>query len=173
MQHLSFFWVDVLACHAVNQANERCQVDLCTRVAKQITDKWCRRNLLSETCITCTFTRVPRVALTPQLEFKGNRQRRKRGGNSRFAWRPCSNSNHKNVILYKSVWLPTYHNILKHEVNLYDMFVCLFVCFSRSAAQRGLWPPRNTRFRDHIQRRATFGRTPLNEWSARRRKVAL
>jgi hypothetical protein len=31
------------------------------------------------------------------------------------------------------------------------------------AAQRGLWPPRITRFLDHTQRRATVGRTPLEE----------
>jgi len=61
---LQLFWVDVLAWHAENLAHDRCHVDLCTRVANQITDKRCRRNLLSETCITRTFTTVPRVALT-------------------------------------------------------------------------------------------------------------
>ena len=30
-----------------------------------------------------------------------------------------------------------------------------------------------TRFHDHIQRRATVGRTPLNEWSVRRRDLYL
>jgi hypothetical protein len=40
------------------------------------------------------------------------------------------------------------------------------VFFSGSAAQRGLWPPRHTRFRNYI-RHATVGRTPLDEWSAR------
>jgi hypothetical protein len=38
----------------------------------------------------------------------------------------------------------------------------LFIIFSGSEAQRGLWP-RITRFRDHTQRRATVGRTPLDE----------
>jgi hypothetical protein len=65
-----------------------------------------------------------------------------------------------------------------------------------SAAQRGLWPPAalqpnagygllwlcsltqamassSTRFLDHIQRRATVGSTPLDEWSARRRDLYL
>jgi hypothetical protein len=41
--------------------------------------------------------------------------------------------------------------------------------FSGSTAQCGLWPPRITRFLDHTQRRATVGRTPLDELSARRR----
>jgi hypothetical protein len=45
--------------------------------------------------------------------------------------------------------------------------------FSGSASHRGLWPPRSTRFRDHTQRRATLGRTPLDEWSARRRGLYL
>jgi hypothetical protein len=36
----------------------------------------------------------------------------------------------------------------------------------------GLWPPRYMRFLDHTQRRATVGRTPLDEWSARRRLKA-
>jgi hypothetical protein len=31
----------------------------------------------------------------------------------------------------------------------------------------------STRFLDHIQRRATVGRTPLNEWSARRKDLYL
>jgi hypothetical protein len=41
------------------------------------------------------------------------------------------------------------------------------------AAQRGLWPPRITRFFEHTQRRATVGRTPLDEWSARHRDLYL
>jgi hypothetical protein len=36
-------------------------------------------------------------------------------------------------------------------------------CSPGSAAQRGPWPPRNTRFLDHTQRHATVGRTPLDE----------
>jgi hypothetical protein len=43
-----------------------------------------------------------------------------------------------------------------------------FVCFWRDSPQ---WARASsfTRFLDHTQRRATFGRTPLDEWSARRR----
>jgi hypothetical protein len=41
-------------------------------------------------------------------------------------------------------------------VKLYYYFIS-----SGSAAQRGLWRPRFTRFRDHTQRRATVGRTTL------------
>jgi hypothetical protein len=39
----------------------------------------------------------------------------------------------------------------------------IIIIFSGSAAQRGLWPPRITRFLVHTQRRATVGRTPLDE----------
>jgi hypothetical protein len=45
--------------------------------------------------------------------------------------------------------------------------------FSVSAAHRRLWPPRHTRFLYHIQRRATVGRTSLDEWSVRRRDLYL
>jgi hypothetical protein len=66
------------------------------------------------------------------------------------------------------------------------MYVLLFIIFPDSAAQCGLWPPvalqpsagygllwlcstvramasSSTRFLDHTQRRATVGRTPLDE----------
>jgi hypothetical protein len=49
----------------------------------------------------------------------------------------------------------------------------IIIIFSGSAAQRGPWPPRNTKFLDHIQRQPTVGRTPLEEWSARRRHLYL
>jgi hypothetical protein len=43
------------------------------------------------------------------------------------------------------------------------MIIIIIIIFSGSAAQRGLWPPRHTRFLDHTQRRATLGRTSLDE----------
>jgi hypothetical protein len=51
--------------------------------------------------------------------------------------------------------------------------LCQKILFSGSAAQRGLWLCSFTRFLDHTQRRATVGRTPLDEWSARRRDLCL
>ena len=50
--------------------------------------------------------------------------------------------------------------------------VCLFVCFWRDSRQ---WARASsfTRFLDHTQRRSTVGRTPLDEWSARRRDLYL
>jgi hypothetical protein len=47
------------------------------------------------------------------------------------------------------------------------------VIFSGSAGQRGGWPPHFTRFLGHTQRRATVGRTLLDEWSGRRRDLYL
>jgi len=51
------------------------------------------------------------------------------------------------------------------------LFVC-FVCFWRDSSQ---WARASsfTRFLDHTQRRTTVGRTPLDEWSARRRDLYL
>ena len=52
--------------------------------------------------------------------------------------------------------------------------VCTFhVFFCGAATQRGSWPPHSWGFLDHTQRRTTIGRTPLNEWSARRRDLFL
>jgi hypothetical protein len=41
--------------------------------------------------------------------------------------------------------------------------ILLFSISSRSAAQRGLWPTRITKFLDHTKRRARVGRTPLDK----------
>jgi hypothetical protein len=57
------------------------------------------------------------------------------------------------------------------EINLLMNTVCDSVSksglkkkiLSRSAAQRGLWPPCFMRFLDNTQRRATVGRTLLDE----------
>ena len=47
-----------------------------------------------------------------------------------------------------------------------------FFCFD-AATQRGSWPPHAWGFLDHTQWRTTVGRTPLDEWSARRRDLYL
>ena len=54
---------------------------------------------------------------------------------------------------------------------LADIFhICLFVCFWRDSPQ---WATASsfTRFLDHTQWRTTGGRSPLDEWSARRRDL--
>ena len=45
--------------------------------------------------------------------------------------------------------------------------------FCGAATQRGPWPPHSWGFLDHTQRRTTVGRTPLDEWSVRRRDLYL
>jgi len=52
------------------------------------------------------------------------------------------------------------------------MFIRKFVCFWSDSPQ---WARASlfTRFLDHTQRRTTVGRTPLDEWSARRRDLYL
>jgi hypothetical protein len=62
---------------------------------------------------------------------------------------------------------------ITHSTNVYYYIIIIIIIiiissssssiFSGCAAQRGLWAPRITRFLDHIQRRATVGRTPLDE----------
>ena len=52
-----------------------------------------------------------------------------------------------------------------------ESFVCLFVL--GATAPRWARASSFTRFLDHTQRRATVGRTPLYEWSARRRDLYL
>jgi hypothetical protein len=60
--------------------------------------------------------------------------------------------------------------ILEH-LEVFLIFVCLFV-FGATAPQ---WAraPSFTRFLDHTQRRATVGRTPLDELAARCRDLYL
>jgi len=48
----------------------------------------------------------------------------------------------------------------------------MFVCFWHNIPQ-GAMTSSFTRFLDHTQRRTTVGRTPLDEWSARRRDLYL
>ena len=42
----------------------------------------------------------------------------------------------------------------------------LIFFYCGAATQCGSWPPHSWGFLDHIQRRSTVGRTPLDEWSA-------
>ena len=55
-----------------------------------------------------------------------------------------------------------------HGVTFHNFFYCC-----GAATQRGSWPPHSWGFLDHTQRRTTVGRTPLDEWSARRRDLYL
>ena len=55
------------------------------------------------------------------------------------------------------------------------VYLCCLMCFffCGAATQRGSWPPHSWDFLDHTQRRTKVGRTPLDEWSARRRDLYL
>ena len=60
------------------------------------------------------------------------------------------------------------------------LFVCWFVCLVLqpivvvfSTGRWGVLPSSFSRFLDHTQRRATFGRTPLDEWPIRHRDLYL
>jgi hypothetical protein len=53
------------------------------------------------------------------------------------------------------------------------IIIIIIITLSSFAAQRGLWPPRITRFLDITQWRTTVVRIPLDEWSARHRDLYL
>jgi hypothetical protein len=62
--------------------------------------------------------------------------------------------------------------------HLLSLYIWLYVCmllfsFCGAATQRGSWLPHSRGFLDHTRRRTTVGRTPLDEWSARRRDLNL
>jgi hypothetical protein len=65
----------------------------------------------------------------------------------------------------RSIWYVLWYILL--------IIIIIIIIFSGSAAQRGLWPPRSRSFVITQKRRATVGRTPLDEWSARRRDLYL
>jgi len=64
-----------------------------------------------------------------------------------------------------------------HECRIIDYLLRnghvsrFFLC--GAATQRGSWLPHSSGFLDHTQRRTTAGRTPLDEWSTRRRDLYL
>jgi hypothetical protein len=69
------------------------------------------------------------------------------------------------------------HNLLLLLDSVRCLVVCAssgcIVCFRGFAAKLRAMASSFTRFLDHTQRRATVGRIPLDEWSARRRDLYL
>jgi len=75
--------------------------------------------------------------------------------------------------IYINVSSPGYHNSPHVTVHDYVLLLCILIFFLswRYNPHRGLYftalyralASSLTRFHDHTQRRATFGRTPLNE----------
>jgi hypothetical protein len=110
------------------------------------------------------------------------------------AWR----LNHPNVLLQRalatvSLYMPTinehavvivwfvapyFHSVKVlattrvHQHTNCSQTDCLFVCFWHNNPTRAM-ANSFTRFLDHTQRRTIVGRTPLDEWSARRRGLYL
>jgi len=60
-----------------------------------------------------------------------------------------------------------------HALCMLDIWGYKHHFFYGAATQRGSWPPHSWGFLEHTQRRTTVGRTPLDEWSARRRDLYL
>jgi len=81
--------------------------------------------------------------------------------------------------LNESTWWWRLDFLLKHQYILNKVSHPRIKSYSRfffccgAATQCGSWPPHSWGFLDHTQRRTTVGRTPLDEWSARRRDLCL
>ena len=85
---------------------------------------------------------------------------------------PCINTGLRWTVLIKQKMASN----LKHDGILTNIrckrwLFCLFSLALRPHVGHG--PPHFLRFLDHTQRRTTVGRTPLDEWSARRRDLYL
>jgi cytochrome bd-type quinol oxidase subunit 1 len=64
------------------------------------------------------------------------------------------------------IYNPRHKGFMKRSLIVIDIIIIIIIIiiiFSGSAAQRGLWPTGHTKLLDHTQRRATVGRTPLDE----------
>jgi len=59
------------------------------------------------------------------------------------------------------------------EYSLWFRFICLIFFYYWCNSPQWVMASLFTRFLDHTQRRTTFGRTPLDEWSARSRDLYL
>ena len=65
-----------------------------------------------------------------------------------------------------------FHESVHHDTIVMNKLQTFFFC--GPATQRGSWPPNSWGFfLDHTQQRTTVGRTPLDEWSIRRRDLYL
>ena len=87
----------------------------------------------------------------------------------RFALKLMSHCLHITCRFPKTV-PPKFHSYLSYELHVQSI-TCVIYFFCGAAAPRVPWPPYFFRFLVHSQRRITLGRTPLDEWSARRRDL--
>jgi hypothetical protein len=77
----------------------------------------------------------------------------------------------KNNCLFLVLWLVRLG--LEPSLCSPTMYVLLFIYFLWLCSPAQAMASSSTRFLDHTQRRTTVGRTPLDEWSARRRDLCL
>ena len=97
-------------------------------------------------------------------------------------WEPQPPGTLKALRVCNGIALPFY---TKRKKNKTYLRICILLyIYTRVAAnifffccgaatQRGSWPPYSWGFLDHTQWRTTVGRTPLDEWSSRRRDLYL
>ena len=80
----------------------------------------------------------------------------------------CNTNNYGliRIIIIIIIIIIIYYNII--IIIIYIFFFCC-----GAATQCVSWPPHSWGFLDHTGRRTTDGRTPLDEWSARRRDLYL
>ena len=81
------------------------------------------------------------------------------------------------ILVYKHLWFRDRQisRWLSEDKALPHRTITFFFPFWGNSPPPHQWVrvPSFTRFQDHTQRRTTFGRTPLDEWSARRRDLYL
>ena len=77
------------------------------------------------------------------------------------------------IINYRIFSIMCLKYVMKFLVRLYIYIFIYFFFFLWRCGPTPAMPSPFFRFLDHIQRRITFGRTPLDEWSARRRDLYL
>ena len=85
-------------------------------------------------------------------------------------WRLRIHGVQNPLILHTGTHLENYTASLSGDQYLH---IHCFLFLWRLQPNRGLWSPHSWGFRDHTQRHTTVGRTPLDEWSARRRNLYL
>ena len=132
-----------------------------------------RRDLKSfanSICIICTITPV---YPSPDMFLKDEESTHLSPCLSKFIWANISVwSPNLAILRYENLSrLVKFPNPIPEHHNL--DFVCLFVFSATTPPPQWARASSLTRFLDHTQRRITVGRTPLDEWSARRRDLYL
>jgi len=119
---------------------------------------WCKRAMWGGTAEINTFK-------SPLLLISGSRSRSySLLREKKLTCRPYIGTPGIKLCPFTNLFTISDRNIANSRWNTISIFFC------GAAAQRGLWLPHSRGFLI-TQRRTTVGRTPLDEWSARRRDV--